>query len=106
MCVPIIGVRGFPHGVFNPWVRWERAPESGRSFRVALLFVVVGLPKCGKYKNKILDESYLEQRSRISSFAVALGISLRFFLAIPPKVHFKYSARGARNTDDKSSILL
>ena len=40
-----------------------------------------------KYKNEILDESYLEQRSEFSGFAVALRILLRFFLDIPPKVH-------------------
>ena len=34
----------------------------------------------GKCKNEILDKSYLEQIYRISSFAVALGISLRFSL--------------------------
>ena len=27
-----IGVRGFPNGIFNPWVRWNTWPGLGREF--------------------------------------------------------------------------
>jgi len=28
----MIGVRGFPNGIFNPWVRWNTWPGLGKEF--------------------------------------------------------------------------
>ncbi len=27
-----VGVRGFPNGIFNPWVRWNTWPGLGQEF--------------------------------------------------------------------------
>ena len=76
-----IGVRGFPNGIFNPWARWITGLALARNssaVAVAVDVVVVALPKCGTCTNKILDESYLEQRWGIVKHVILKGISLRF----------------------------
>ena len=76
----IVEVRGCPHGVFDPWVRWGRDLESGRCFSVTRRVVVGTLQNCGKCKNIILDESYLEQRWGAGKHVILKRILVRFFL--------------------------
>ena len=77
-----IGVRGFPNGIFHPWVRWITGLALAKNSSAVVVVAVVALQKCGKCKKKILDESGLEQRSRRDSTAIFHIILVRFFLAI------------------------
>ena len=89
-------MRGFPNGIFNPWARWNTWLGLGQEFfrRRRRRRRRRRPPKMWKNTKEILDESYLEQRYECSSFAVALRISLRFFLAIQQKV--RYSVKSSR----------
>ena len=49
-----VEVRGFPNGIFNPWVRWITglALAKNSSAVVAVAVAVVALQKCGKMQKQ------------------------------------------------------
>ncbi len=75
-----IEVRGCPHTVFDPWVRWGRDLESGRCFSVERVVSSAASKNAEKCKHIILDESYLEQRWGAGKHVILKRISVRFFL--------------------------
>ena len=59
----------------HPWLRWITGLALAKNSSVA----VVALQKCGKYKNEILDESYLEQRWGAVKHVILKRILVRYF---------------------------
>ena len=80
-------MRGFLNGIFHPWVRWITGLALAKNSS-AVVAAVVALQKCGKCKNKILYESYLEQRWGVVKHVILKRNLVRFFLAVPKKITF------------------